>query len=474
MKEIQREEKQFNVIPIMTALLVAGFIGLFFETALNMAFSDLMQVFQINAATVQWLTTGYLLTIGILVPISALLIQWFPTKNLFIASVTFSIIGTVIAAISPSFSLLLMGRVLQAVGTGLLLPLMYHVVLVIISPKKRGTAMGGIGLVMMTSLALGPTISGLVIEVLSYQWLFWLAIPFYVIALLCSIFYMQNVSTISKPKIDILSILFSTIGFGGLVYGFSGIGKDENTTMVIIILSIGILSLLLFVFRQFSIPSPIVNLRAFKQPMFALGTLMVVINMIIILTANLLLPIYLQDGMFFTALFAGLILLPGGILNGIMSPINGRLFDRFGPKWLVLSGFIIASLALWAFTNLESTTSVGVIIGVYMCLMLGTSMVMMPAQTNGLNQLNAELYPDGSAIINTMQQVAGALGTATAATMMTIGQQNHLSTVDDPTKLENITVSLTAGVQNAFTFAMCVAIIGFVLALFIKRVKIEE
>ncbi|GIN71674.1 hypothetical protein J14TS2_21490 [Bacillus sp. J14TS2] len=165
--EVQRNDKQFSVIPIMISLLLAGFIGLFFETALNMAFSDLQQVFQINASTVQWLTTGYLLTIGVLVPISALLIQWFSTRKLFITSVVFSILGSISAALAPNFSLLLIGRMLQAIGTGILLPLMYNVVLVIIPPKKRGTAMGLIGLVMMTSLALGPAISGLVVETLS-------------------------------------------------------------------------------------------------------------------------------------------------------------------------------------------------------------------------------------------------------------------------------------------------------------------
>lgn len=208
--------------------------------------------------------------------------------------------------------------------------------------------------------------------------------------------------------------------------------------------------------------------------MFALGTLTVVVNTIIILTANLLLPIYLQDGMDYTALVAGLILLPGGILNGIMSPITGRLFDRFGPRWLVISGFFIAFVVLWIFSNVESSTSVEVIITQYMCLMLGTSMVMMPVQTNGLNQLDTELYPHGSAIINTMQQVAGAIGTATAATMMTMGQQNYLSGITDPTTPENIVVSLTSGVQNAFIFAMVVSIIGLVLAFFIKRVKVED
>lgn len=377
--EVQRNDRQFSVIPIMISLLLAGFIGLFFETALNMAFSDLMQVLRINASTVQWLTTGYLLTIGVLVPISALLIQWFSTRKLFITSVVFSILGSICAAIAPSFSLLLIGRMLQAIGTGILLPLMYNVVLVVFPPKKRGMAMGLMGLVMMTSLALGPTISGLVIETLSYHWLFWLAIPFYVIALLCSVFYMKNVFTITKPKIDLLSILLSTVGFGGIVYGFGSIGQSEGTSIAIVSLIIGILSLFLFSIRQFSIKSPIVNLKAFKQPMFALGTLTVIATMIIILTANLLLPIYLQDGMGFTALMAGLILLPGGILNGIMSPINGRLFDRFGPRWLVIPGFFIASVVLWIFSNVDSGTSIEVIITLYMCLMLGTSMIMMPA-----------------------------------------------------------------------------------------------
>lgn len=470
--EVQRNDKQFSVIPIMISLLLAGFIGLFFETALNIAFSDLMQVFQINASTVQWLTTGYLLTIGVLVPISALLIQWFSTRKLFITSVVFSILGSICAAIAPSFSLLLIGRMLQAIGTGILLPLMYNVVLVVIPPKKRGTAMGLMGLVMMTSLALGPTISGLVIETLSYHWLFWLAIPFYIIALLFSVFYMKNVFTITKPKIDLLSILLSTVGFGGIVYGFASVGQSDSIPIVSLI--IGILSLFLFSIRQFSIKSPIVNLKAFKQPMFVLGTLTVIATMIIILTVNLLLPIYLQDGMGFTALIAGLILLPGGILNGIMSPINGQLFDRFGPRWLVIPGFFIAFVVLWIFSNVDLNTSIEVIITLYMCLMLGTSMVMMPAQTNGLNQLNAELYPHGSAIINTMQQVAGAIGTATASTMMTIGQQNYLSGITNPTSPENIVASFTPGVQNAFIFAMAVSLIGLVLAIFIKRVKVED
>lgn len=477
METIQHDRKLFNLFPIMFSLLLAGFIGLFFETALNMAFSDLMRIFDIDAATVQWLTTGYLLTIGVLVPVSAILIQSFSTRTLFTTSVGFSIIGTLVAALAANFGFLLAGRILQAAGTGLLLPLMYNIVLVIIPTHKRGAAMGLIGLVMMSSLALGPAISGLITQTLAWQWIFWLALPFFGIALASGIMYMENISAITKPKLDVASILLSTIGFGGMVFGFSSAGKGLDgwsSPLVLFSLIIGGIALVLFSLRQLYARQPIMNLRAFKYPMFTLGTLMVVFNMMLILTVMLLLPIYLQDGLAHSAFTAGLILLPGGILNGVMAPVNGRLLDTYGPKWLVIPGLAVAALSLWFFSNMTTSTPIVIIIGLHMCLMLGTSMVMMPAQTNGLNQLPPELYPDGSAIINTMQQAAGAIGTAVAATILTVGQHHYLGDVTDPSDPVQITASLTAGAQNAFVFAMAVSLIGLIIAFYIKRVDVNE
>ncbi|MET3848984.1 EmrB/QacA subfamily drug resistance transporter [Paenibacillus sp. OAE614] len=308
-------EKKFKVLPIMISLLIAGFIGMFSETALNIALSDLMQVMHITPSTAQWLTTGYLLTLGILVPVSGLLLQWFTTRQLFITALSFSIVGTLIAALAPSFEFLMVARVVQAIGTGIMLPLMFNTILVIFPPEKRGGAMGIIGLVIMFAPAVGPTIAGLLIENLSWHWIFWLSLPFLILALVFGIAFMQNVSSITKPKIDLLSIALSTIGFGGIVFGFSSAGEGSGgwtSTKVILSLVIGVVGLLLFGWRQLSMKQPMINLRAFKYPMFSVGVVMIFISMMIILSSMLVLPLFLQGGFGKSAFYAGLLMLPGG------------------------------------------------------------------------------------------------------------------------------------------------------------------
>ncbi len=471
-KNEQHEQKKFKVIPIMIALLISGFIGMFSETALNVALSDLMTLLHIEPATVQWLTTGYLLTLGILVPVSGLLLQWFTTRQLFVTAIIFSILGTLIAALAPNFEMLMLARVVQAIGTGIMLPLMFNTILVIFPPEKRGAAMGIIGLVIMFAPAIGPTIAGLLIEHLSWHWIFWLSLPFLVLSLVCGIFFMQNVSKITKPKIDFLSILLSSLGFGGIVYGFSSAGEGSggwSSTKVIVALAVGVVALVLFALRQLRMKQPMINLRAFKYPMFTLGVLMVFISMMIILSSMLVLPMFLQRGFGKTAFYAGLIMLPGGIINGIMSPIMGRLFDKYGPRWLVFPGFLVAAVMLWFFASVTPTSAIFLVIVLHTCLMIGISMIMMPAQTNGLNQLPQQYYPDGTAIMNTLQQVAGAIGTAVAVSIMTAGQTRYMSHAANPNMLD----ALTTGVQDAFMFGMIVALIGFVSALFIKRVHVK-
>lgn len=469
--------QKFKVFPIMISLLISGFIGMFSETALNVALSDLIQIFDISEATVQWLTTGYLLTLGILVPISGLLLQWFTTRQLFIASLSFSILGTLVAALAPGFEVLLAARVIQAIGTALLLPLMFNTILIIFPAEKRGAAMGIIGLVIMVAPAVGPTIAGLLIENLSWNYIFWISLPFLIISLICGIAFMQNVSTITKPKIDLFSILFSTIGFGGIVFGFSSAGEGDGgwgSSKVIISMVVGVAALILFVIRQLNMKQPMINLRAFKFPMFVVGTMMVFICMMVILSSMLVLPMFLIRGLGLSALTAGLVMLPGGLLNGIMSPIMGGLFDKYGPRWLVIPGLVIVAAVLWFFSGVTTASTITLIIVLHSCMMIGISMVWMPAQTNGLNQLPKELYPDGTAIMNTLQQVAGAIGTAVAVSVMTAGIKSYMSGVADPMDPANAPFALTAGIQNAFIFALIVAIAGLILALFIKRVKVDK
>lgn len=474
--------KNIKVIPILTALLLSAFIGMFSETALNVALTQLMQDLSVTPATIQWLTTGYLLVLGILVPVSGLLLQRFTTRQLFIAALSFLISGTLIAALASVFEVLLIGRVVQAMGTALLIPLMFNTILVVIPPERRGAAMGLIGLIIMSAPAVGPTISGLIVQNLTWNWIFWISLPFLVFALLFGLVYMQNISETSRPKFDVLSILLSTIGFGGIVFGFSSAGEGAGehgggweSPRVIIAIVLGVAALILFSWRQLKMEKPIINLRVFKYPMFTLGLLMVFIAMMIILSSMLLMPMYLQRGLLLTTFATGLIMLPGGIINGGMSLLTGRLFDKYGPKWLVIFGLIIAAVTLWFFSGITTATSIVMIIVLHSFLMIGISMVMMPAQTNGLNQLPPEYYPDGTAIMNTLQQVAGAIGTALAVSLLTTRQAAYMqANPGDVTDTGYVAQAMTVGVSGAFKMAAGMAIIGLIVAFFIKRVNVSR
>ncbi|MGZ7444103.1 DHA2 family efflux MFS transporter permease subunit [Paenibacillus sp. TH7-28] len=469
--------KQYNTRAIMASLLICGFIGMFSETALNIAISNLMEVFQISAATAQWLTTGFLLTLGILMPLSGLLLQWFTTRQLFVGSVTSSIIGTLIAALAFNFEMLMAARVLQAIGMGLLIPLMFNTILVVYPPEKRGAAMGFVGLVIMFAPATGPTVAGLLIEYLTWHFIFWLSLPFLVLGLLVGLKYLENVTEVTKPRIDLLSVILSTLGFGGVVFGFSKAGEGDagwTSPVVIASVAVGLAALVLFVLRQLLMREPMMNLRVFKYPMFIVGLLLVLTCMMIILSSMIVLPMYLQQGMKLSPFAAGLMLLPGSALNGFLSPRMGKLFDKYGPKWLVLPGLAVVAAALWFFSGVTPVTSVFFIVALHICLMIGISMVFMPAQTNGLNQLPPELYPHGTAVMNTLQQVAGAVGTAVAISILTHGMERYLGASAAPTEVTEVAKAMTFGSHGVFQFAMIVTLIGLVMALFIRRVIVSH
>ncbi|WP_037025053.1 MULTISPECIES: MDR family MFS transporter [Psychrobacter] len=469
---IEQNQTGIKPIPILIAFLIAGFVGLFSETALNMALGNLMTEFNVVSSTVQWITTGYLLTMGILIPVSALLIQWFSTRQLFVASLLFSIAGALVSGIAPMFEVLLLGRVIQAIGTGLLIPLMFNTILIIFPIHKRGTIMGLVGLVMMSAPAIGPATAGLIIEVLSWNWILWLLIPFLVFSLIYGLLFMQNVTELTKPKIDVFSIFLSTLGFGGIVYGFSLAGeKGWGNLVVISTIIIALISLLIFSSRQFKLDKPMLDLRTLKYPVFTLALLSVSATFMIILSSMILLPLYLQIGLGLTALTAGLILMPGGAINGILSPVAGRVYDIYGAKWLFTPGFIIMLIMLWLLSNVTTETSILMAILLHSGLMIGVTFVMMPLQTHGLNALPKNLYTDGTALINTLLQVSGSIGTALAITIMSASQNSFLKNVANPSDPSMASTSLTAGVQTAFILGIVLAISGLIMSFFIKTSK---
>ncbi|MDQ0971205.1 DHA2 family lincomycin resistance protein-like MFS transporter [Neobacillus niacini] len=469
--------KKYNTRAILASLLICGFVGMFSETALNIAMTNLMEVFQISAATTQWLTTGFLLTLGILMPMSGLLLQRLTTRQMFTGSLISLIVGTLIAALAFNFDMLMFARVLQAIGMGLLLPLMFNTILVIYPPEKRGAAMGFVGLVIMFAPATGPTIGGLLIEYLTWHYIFWFSLPLLIIGLLIGLKYLENVTDVTKPRVDLLSVALSTIGFGGVVFGFSKAGEGSegwSSAVVVTSIVVGLIALVLFILRQNVMRDPMMNLSVFKYPMYVVGLLMVLSCMLIIMSSMIILPMFLQTGTGLSVFTTGLMLLPGSALNGILSPRMGRLFDRYGPKWLVIPGLVIVSVMLWFFTTLSPASSVGFIVALHIGLMVGVGMIWMPAQTNGLNQLPPELYPHGTAVMNTLQQVVGAIGTAVAISILTGGMEKYLHRSSDPTNLTEIANAMTTGSQSVFWFTMTIALIGLVMALFIRRVVVNH
>jgi MFS transporter, DHA2 family, lincomycin resistance protein len=469
-------KKQYNTRAILTALLISGAVGMFNETALNIALTNLIEVFQISAATAQWLTTGFMLTLGILMPISGLLLQTFSTRKLFIGSAMSLIVGTLIAALAFNFEMLMFARVLQAVGMGLLLPLMFNTVLVIYPQEKRGAAMGLVALVIMVAPASGPTIGGLLIEYLTWHYIFWFSLPLLVIGLLVGLKYLENVTDVTKPRIDLLSVLLSTIGFGGVVFGFSKAGEGAegwSSTVVVASIVIGIVALVLFILRQ-NMSDPMLNLSVFKYPMYVIGMLLIMSCMLISMSSTIILPMFLQTGSGLSVFITGLILLPGSALSGIIQPYVGSLFDKYGPKWLVIPGLMILTVMLWSFTTISPTSSVAFIIALHIGLTVGIAMIWTPAQTNGLNQLPPELYPHGTAVMNTLQQVGGAIGTAVAISILTGGMENYLHGSSAPTKHIEIANAMASGSHNVFLFAMVIALINLIMGFFIRRVVTDH
>ncbi|OPH50002.1 multidrug MFS transporter [Paenibacillus ferrarius] len=461
--------------PIMFALIIGMFVAALNETLMGNALPELMKSFGVSAATGQWLSTAYMLVVGVLVPVTAILQQWFTTRQIFLTAMSLFFVGTVTSAVSPEFGVLLVGRIIQAIGTGMLLPLVMNVIMTIYPPEKRGGAMGMLGLVVMFAPAIGPTISGLIVDGLSWRWLFYLVIPFALLSIIIGAAVLKNVSEVTKPRVDLLSIVLSTIGFGGIVYGFSRAGEHGwSEPEVIWTITAGGVSLLLFIWRQLLLKQPVMDLRAFRYPTFALVAVLMFVLMMTFFSSAIMLPMFMQGVLMATAFKSGLILLPGGIVNGFMAPVSGKLFDKFGPRVLVIPGLAIAVVSLWQFTRFDEATSTGFLVAVHIALMIGIALVMMPAQTAGLNQLPSHLHPHGTAILNTLQQVSGAIGTALYISIMSGGQKQYLSGASDPQAPAEIVKGLSAGINNAFWFGVIIALVALVLGLFLRKGKSPE
>lgn len=455
--EVQPTEP-IRKVPLIIVLLTGAFVTILNQTLLVTALPVIKADFQIDDSTVQWLQSIFLLVNGIMIPITAFLIARFTTRGLFLFAMGSFAIGTLLCAIAPEFFTLLMGRVLQAAGAGVMMPLMQTVMFLIFPIEKRGSAMGLFGLIIAFAPAIGPTLSGYIVEHYPWRWLFYIVLPIAVIDIILAYFVLKNVTKQTFPKLDILSIILSTLGFGGILFAFSTAGSAGWVSMeVILSMVLGLATLTWFILRQLKIKQPILEFRIFKDKVFTLTTALGMTVFLAMIGGAVILPLLMQDMLGFSPMQSGLAILPGAIIMGIMNPITGRLFDKFGAKWLSLIGLILVTATTFLFAILTTETTFTYIATVNAFRLLGVAMVMMPVTTAGLNQLSPEMLPHGTAMNNTFRQVAGAIGTALLVTIMT--------TTSVP---EEGMSGAIHGVNMAFSVAGITAVIGLVITFFIK------
>lgn len=472
--EFLSEDPNAKTLPIMVALIIGAFFAILNETLLNIALTTLMAEFDITLSTVQWVATGFMLVMAIVIPVSPLLMGWFTTRQLFIGTMVTFFIGTVVAALAPTFGVLLLGRMIQAIGTGLIMPIMFNVFLLIYPPHKRGKIMGIVGLVIMFAPAIGPTLSGIIVEYFGWRFLFIFVMPFTIFSILFALKYLVNITEMTKPKIDWISIVFSTIGLGSTIYGFSHAGESANgfmTPSVFIPIIIGVIAISLFVFRQLKLDEPLMDLRVFKFPMFSHAVVLFVIIIMVMFASELILPVFMQGPMGLTAAAAGLLLLPGSLLNGIMSPFMGALFDKVGPKVMMIPATIILAVTMFMFSNLTAETPEWVIIVGFMLIMLSVSATMMPAETNGLNQLPKHLYTHGTAVVSTLQPLAGAIGVSVFLGLLNSRQQSYLEGAANPESPAAVSAAMVSGVEFVYFIIFIIALIAAVMSFFVYRAK---
>lgn len=460
----------------MLAIMLAGMIvTMLNQSIINIALPQIMTQFNITASTAQWLSTAYLLVSGILVPISAYLVQRFSYKQLFITAMAFFTVGSFVCAVSTGFELLLAGRVLQSVGGGILMPLSMNIFMSAFPVEKRGSAMGMLGLGMILAPALGPTVSGYVIQYYNWNVLFYAMSVIGLCVLITAFFFFSFKSNRGNAKLDTFGVTISTIGFGTLLYGVSETSsKGWNNPEVIAFLIISFISLTVFVFYALKKKNPLLDMRVFKDFNFSYTLIVNIILQVALYGGMLLLPIYLQMIRGFSPLDAGLLLLPGSLLMGVMGIVTGKLYDKFGIKPLAIIGMAIMTGVTYMLSTLSMDTPYTEIMILYTIRSFGMAFVMMPIVTAGLATIPVAMIPHANALSSTLRQVAASIGTAVLVVVMSNQAKNYIHDLGKAVTADSVKLATIHGINTAFLVATIISAVALVLSFFFKKPEVAQ
>lgn len=461
---------------VIWLLLAATFVVFLNETIMGVAVPHLVDDLGITVTAAQWLTTAFLLTMAVVIPITGFLLQRFPTRPVFITAMTLFSAGTLLAALAPGFEVLLAARVVQASGTAIMMPLLMTTLMTVVPPADRGRFMGRVSIVMSVAPAIGPTISGLILSLASWRFMFWLVLP---IALVMLVIGIRKVETVNEPRrlpLDVFSVVLSAFGFGGLVYGLSQLGGEggghggaaaaTSTGAIWIAFGVGVVAIGAFIWRQLLLQRrdrALLDLRTFRSRNFSISVALMVVLMAALFGTIIVLPYYLQRVLLLEPLTTGLLLLPGGLLMGLLGPVVGRLYDRVGPTPLLVPASIVLSGVLWSLTFLGETTSIWLVLLAHLVMSAALAFMFTPLFTSALGSVEPRFYSHGSAIIGTVQQVAGATGTALFIAVMA-GSQSAAAAAGAAE-----IAAQAEGIRAAFLVGAIISLAAIVGALFIRK-----
>lgn len=441
----------------MLGLYAGAFLGMLSETSMNIALPDLCDAFNITTGTAQWMVVGYMLAIGIVLPCVGFLLKWIKAKTLVLVALACFLVGSVLSAAAPVFALVLAGRIIQGVGTGIVLPTMYAAIMRVFPPAKIGAANGVAGLVIMFAPVIGPTLAGLIIGACSWRAIFVLFAVVAAVAIACTAATFVTPIETTHPKVDMLSVIASVIGFGCLVAGVSLVADMGFNALVVTLLVIGVVVVAYYAYRQLHIDDPVLDLRALGIASFRTPALMVTCSFACTLAIMYLAPQELQRGLGLDSSVAGMLMLAGGVVNAIVSFLSGRRYDRMGAAPLVRVGAVVAIIGSLLFLAIGVTTAPAFFILAHVVFMIGIPLMQQPAQSAALKGLPRELAADGSTILNTMQQVCGAIGTSIATCLLGMGSGSTAAE------------GFVAGSRYGYVFGLVLIVLVLALSFLLKE-----
>ncbi len=414
---------------VIWLLLAAAFVAILNETTMGVAIPHLIGDLGITAVAAQWLTTAFMLTMAVVIPTTGFLLRRFTTRAMFGTAMGLFSAGTLIALVAPGFEMLLVGRVVQASGTAIMMPLLMTTLMTVVPPHLRGRMMGRVSVVISLAPAIGPTMAGVILDNLTWRWIFAIVLPISVVALIIGVRWIHNLGERSHAPIDIPSVILSALGFGGIVFGLSQIGghgtdvaaAETATVTLVVALAIGVTTLGFFLWRQVALQKKddaLLDLRIFRSGNFSLSVAHFAVMSLAFFGTLTALPLYLQNTLGLSASVSGLVVLPGALAMGLLGPVIGRIYDRWGTRVLLLPGTIVVLAILWSFTMLTESTPVWMLVVTQTLLSVGLAMSFTPLFTASLGSLEPRFYSYGSATVSTVQQVAYAAGIALLISVM--------------------------------------------------------